>query len=240
VTAKASAKLKKLETLEAHTREALANKDWMAADSAAFDGVSLAYAMNEYGLMPALLEMLKEARGRRFRQAVEMDTLVVIDDIQTRDEILEIYEEQDLTPGTYLIQPPLVGADGRNMRDHYFALGVPSLFIVREPTTRDGLWPIVMIGPITVRTRVEPPENEQVTIEWIENAAYELGDAAIETVDPGALATVRVDQLLDRLGTVVLHDRLIDLLAETCVEAQAQVDAARAEKERKKKAAEAS
>lgn len=239
MTGKGTAKLKKLEDLESQARAALASRDWFAADAFAFEGVSLAYAMDEFGRMPSMLEILKEARGRRFRQAIETNTIVVVDEAQTRDEILELNDGDYLTPGCYLVQPPLVGADGRNMRDHYFALGVPSLFIVREPATRAGLWPIVMIGPITVRTRIEPPEGGEVTIEWLENAAYELGDAAIETVDPEALASVRVDQLLDRLGTVVLHDALIDTLAETCLIAQREADEAAAAKARKKKAAEA-
>jgi len=239
VTGKATSKQKKLDSLAESARKALDAGDFFAADNTAFEAVSLAYAMDEYGLMPPLLEVLKEARGRRFRQAIDIGKLIVLDDIAKRIEILETEDASKLTPGCYLLQPPLVGADGRNFRDHFFSLGVPAMFIVREPTTKLGLWPIVMIGPITVRTRIEPPENEVPTIEWLEEAAYELGDSALETINADAAPPVRVVELFDRLGTVVLHDQLIDLLAETCVEAQTHIDAVRAAKEAKKRIADA-
>lgn len=233
VAAKPTEKLNKLDSLEKNARAALEAQDWFKADRDAFEAISIAYAMDLYDRMPAMVEVLKEARGRRFREALNTGVLYTLDDPEARDEMFETQTPEELTPGCYLVEPPLVGADGRNLRDHFFSLGVPALFIVREPKTRAGKWPIVMIGPITVRAYVEPPEDDEPTLEWMEDAAYELGDSAIEMVNAEADATVRVNELLDRLGTVVLHDRLLDLLAQTCAEAHKEVKAAKDARDKK-------
>lgn len=63
----------------------------------------------------------------------------------------------DLRPGCYLVQPPRVGLDGRVLRQALDDTEVPGLVVVREPTTRAGLWPLVALGPVTVRVHVPPP-----------------------------------------------------------------------------------
>lgn len=237
VSSKPTAKLKKIESLEKSARDASSRGDWFEADRSAYEAVSLAYAMDSYGRMPEMLELLKQSRGRRFREAIETGELNVVEDPQSRDELLNTEVSGDLAPGCYLVQPPLVGADGRNIRDLFFEMGVPALVVVREPKTERGFWPVVMVGPVTVRAYVAPPEGERPTIEWMEEAVYELGDSAIETVNADAEPVVRINELMDRLGTVVLHDRLIDVLIETCGEAietlrrqQSEADAKAAEK----------
>jgi hypothetical protein len=57
----------------------------------------------------------------------------------------------------YLLSPPRVGVDGRLMRETALRQEVPIVIIVREPTTKAGLWPIVAVGPVTVRARLAPP-----------------------------------------------------------------------------------
>lgn len=66
-----------------------------------------------------------------------------------------------LVPGCYLVEPPRVGVDGRVLRENADAKRTPIIVVVREPQSRDGLWPIVAVGPVTVRTKVPIPPPPQ-------------------------------------------------------------------------------
>ena len=60
------------------------------------------------------------------------------------------------------MSPPLVGKDGRVLREMCERQAVSVMVLVREPQNRAGKWPIVGVGtgprePIVVRAYVDPP-----------------------------------------------------------------------------------
>jgi hypothetical protein len=142
--------------------------------------------------------------------------------------------------GCYLVQPPMVGVDARQLRWRAWEAGAPVFVLCREPMNRDGLWPIVGVGERVVRVRIDPPINaERVTGEgrgptgdrvegpidpaWFAQAGEVLGDRAIadamaagEAGDPPAW---RVDDLLDLVEAAPEHEKLLQALASVCKEA---------------------
>lgn len=137
-------------------------------------------------------------------------------------------------PGCYLFQPPLIGADARHFRDLADAAETPALVLCREPLTRDGLWPIVAVGSISLRTKIPPPFRVQrvesapckdgttaadaprISREWVEAAAEALGDAALARLPAADPAAWIVEDLLDALDAHPDHERLHQALADAC------------------------
>jgi hypothetical protein len=110
---------------------------------------------------------------------------------------------------------------------------VPVFVLVREPLTRAGQWPIVGVGRVVTRARLDPPEpverietvmakdewRGRVPPEWFEAAAEAVGDRAIadaRSVAKDDPAAYLVDDLLDRLGCAPEHEKLHQALAEAC------------------------
>lgn len=138
--------------------------------------------------------------------------------------------------GRYLLEPPMIGLDGRRLHELGNEHGVPVFALVREPLTRDGLWPIVGVGDVVVRTKVEPaapakfdpkhPSRDawsgEVPDAWFEAAAEALGDAAIadaERVAEDDPAAFLVDDLLERLAIAPEHEKLHQRLERACRDA---------------------
>lgn len=69
----------------------------------------------------------------------------------------ELPGPKGLRAGCYLVSPPRVGVDGRTLRELADKHEVPIVVTVREPTTQAGLWPVVAVGPVTLRAKVPPP-----------------------------------------------------------------------------------
>lgn len=142
------------------------------------------------------------------------------------------------TSGCYLVQPPRVGIDGRALREMFDRAQIPALVVVREPMTRLGLWPLVSVGPVTVRTKVKPPEGDELLVDgdgvceqasaapggvasllpcagWFVSAVEALGEAAARQVGEGDPLT-RVDLLLERLEAHPESETLHRALIEAC------------------------
>lgn len=131
-------------------------------------------------------------------------------------------------PGCVLIQPPLIGAQGRAYRDLAWARGVAVMVICREPRTSAGLWPLVAVGRSSYRVRVEPPAGAREkagtlrgdvmdvmpTSAWFVEAAAHLGRAIIARVARVEHAAWRTEDLVDAVlahpedGSI--HDALED------------------------------
>ena len=201
----------KIDALMEDAQKALQAGSYFDAERLSRDALEKAHQADDYERMARITLPLQEARRQKRMQAIDTGRL---------HRITEIREEGPIEPGLYLVEPMLVGANGRDLRDRADAMNVPVLVVVREPRTRLGLWPIVMIGPVTVRTTVEPPEGEP-DVAWMLAASEALGDAALDMIS-GATAADRVDSLMDLLATVGDHEKLIQELAETSREAAAE------------------
>ncbi len=135
-----------------------------------------------------------------------------------------------LEPGVYLLQPPMIGAEARTLREHADRKKVPALVLCREPMTRDGRWPMVAVGPRIFRAKVATPEplervEDHVTKDrysglppasWFEMASEALGDAGFAALPDVEHPDFRVDDLLDLLDAHPGHEKLHQWLAEAC------------------------
>lgn len=219
-------KAAKIDKMMEEASQALANTDYFECERRASQALELAHTAADYERMARIILPLEEARRQRRLAAIDTGELRVVNDYTDLEPLLEGTEPPP--SGCYLIECPLVGADGRNLRERCYANRVDALVIVREPETQLGMWPLVMIGPVTVRAYVRPPGDADPDTDWLVMASEALGDAAIQSVDTGADIFVQVHQLYDRLCTVIDHDRLHQALLGACEEAaRASAEASR-------------
>lgn len=201
---------------------ALVETHYFEAEVACLEALELAFAAADYERMSRILMPLQEARRQIRLQAVDSNNLFLVNE--------SIPEGQKIEPGCYLIAPPLVGADARDLHDRATREEVPVMVLAHEPPVRSlkldrrpGDWPVVMIGPVTVRAYVSAPEDGGVTMEWFENAAEALGDKAISEIDSGVCAISRVADLFERLHSVTDHEKLHQALESACREAVIEI-----------------
>lgn len=210
--------------------DALARTQYFECERLAVEALSLARQGADYERMSRILLPLQEARRQKRQSASDAKKITRLDSMEKLEPLLS--GQKTLAPGCYLIEPGLVGADGRDLRDKADSLQIPIIVVVREPETQLGLWPVVMVGPVTVRTRVAPPAKKKADLAWMLRAGEALGDEAIAMVDPGMNPLDRVERLADLLSTVVDHEKLIQTLEATCrdaaVKATDNLNAARA------------
>jgi hypothetical protein len=135
-----------------------------------------------------------------------------------------------LRPGCYLVQPPLIGREGRRIRETADKKAVPVCVLTREPLTRSGKWPVVAVGPLVVRVQVDPPwpververspskdaDDRLPPAEWFAGASEALGDAAIAKLRHNDHPHYQVDDLLDYLDAHPEHEKLHQALAAAC------------------------
>lgn len=214
-----------VESLLTEGQRAQASKDLFAAQAAAAEALRVSHQARDYARMAEAVGQLKIARQDIRRAAVKARRVTIVQG--------EIPSGADLKPGCYVVQPPRVGIDGRTLREIAAAARVAALVVVREPTTRSGLWPVVALGPVTIRTRIKPPAGTskpakgepRPTPAWVQGALDALGSASLEDV-PQAPAAGRVEALLERLGTVPESAELHDQLQQACLAAADELAAA--------------
>lgn len=183
-------------------------RDLFEADRALAEAMKLAEAARDWPGLSASCDLLGRVRRAKLERAVEADRLIEPGPFDA--------ETFKIERACYLIEPPMVGADGRAIRERAEAESIEVLVIVREPTTQLGQWPVVMIGPATVRVRIPPPPNDEPTIDWMLGAADALGDEAVAHGMSDERPAVRLDLLLERLATLGQHDGLTQAICETC------------------------
>lgn len=217
----------KVDQLMEQASEALARTDYFECERLAADALELAHQAADYGRMARIVLPLQEARRNKRLAAVDSGKLIILTE--------RVPPRSEIETACYLVEPPLVGADGRELRERADEEGVPVFVIVREPRTQLGKWPVVMIGPVTVRARIDPPAHpDGPDLAWFEHAGELLGEEVLDQIDPDAPAPARVDQLSDALATVVQHERLHQALEAACREASAAVASGDAEPTRRR------
>lgn len=212
---------------------ALVKTSYFEATRLAKDALSKAHAASDFERMARIILPLQEARRQKRQLAVDAGNagavMVFHDPRFLRDAAPE------LPAGCYLLQPPLLGVDARNLRDEFEARNVPALILCREPLTKDLLWPIVSVGRVSLRTRIAPHTpltrvEKSITkdaytgdppppITWFEAAAEAIGDAAIAKLKPEDPAAWRVDDLMNNLDAHPDHEKLHQRLEEACRQA---------------------
>jgi len=202
--------VEKIDLLEERACEALSKTDYFECEQLAQDALERAHRAADYQRMARVLMPLEEARRQKRLLACDAG-------VAGRFNQLEI-DSRQLTPGCWLVEPPLVGADGRELRRQADAQRVPILLLVSEPKTQLGAWPVVMIGVKTVRAYVKPPKGEP-GVAWFLETSEALGDAAIEMAASASAPEARIDRLVEFLCTLRDHDALHQTLAQACSDA---------------------
>lgn len=184
---------------------------WFEAERLSIKALSIARAADDFDAMARILLPLQEARRQRLAEAFETKKVLLIAEAPN--------EQTQVSPGIHLVEPPLVGADARRFRLLALEQEVPVAVVCREPITRMNECPVVAIGPVTIRTKIAPPKKPSApTPSWMAKALEQLGDSALENLDPGMDLLKRIDHLLNCLETHPDHERLHQALAELCRE----------------------
>lgn len=215
----AQAKTKSAEKIDALMEKAsaaLEQGDYFASERFADDALRLAHRVGDYERMTRICLPLEEARRQKRLDAFDSGNVFIIN---ANDRLHEAPH-----PGCYLVEPILVAADARDLRERADEVQIPVIIVTHEPETKSGDWPLVAIGPTTIRCRVAPAKK--VTREWILAASEAIGDEAIETIEPDLSPEALVDELFDCLATIPDHDKLHQALMQACQQAHhAQAEA---------------
>lgn len=143
----------RIDVLMEQASHALVARKYFEVEELCVEALRRAQAASDFDRVARVALPLQEARRQKrdlaFDAAVEDKAVFVVDG--------EVPTGKALVPGCYLVAPPRVGVDGRVLREAADAKRVPIIVVVREPRSRDGMWPIVTVGPVTVRTKVAPP-----------------------------------------------------------------------------------
>ena len=209
---------------------ALEKTRYFEAERFCKDALGKAFAASDFERMARIILPLQEARRQKRQLAVDSGRAIVLGE---SDMMMAMV--QNILPGCYLFQPPLIGLDARNFREEANAHGVPTLVLCREPMTKEGKWPLVAVGQVPIRTRVEPPFPLQRVekgptkdgysgepppdMSWFERAAEALGDVAITKLKFDEPAAWRVDDLMEFLSVHPDHEKLHQRLEEACRQA---------------------
>lgn len=204
----------------------LAESKIFDAERTSLRALMLARRHRDFERMARICLPLQEARRLRRQQACDARVVTILESTRS--------VPRKFSPGCYLVQPPMIGADARLIRESALSRSVPVFVLAREPMTQSRRWPVVAVAQnLVIRTQVTPPPGVRwtgegvrrdelsapVPVSWFEAAAEALGDAAIERVKADDPPQWRVDDLLEFLEALPEHERLHQALEAACREA---------------------
>ena len=229
-------KATKIDAMIEQADKALVPRSYFAAERFAAGALRRAHHEGDFARMARAIMPLQESRRQKRDLAIDADHVAVIEG--------DLPQGADIQPGCYLVGPPRVGVDGRMLRDMADENRTPVVVVVREPPSREGLWPIVAVGPVTVRAKVPPPppappapppkkgkkskpdakpetHNGTATpsVKWFIEVCEQLGDEAIAQVPATLPAAARVQELFERLEAHPNHEKLHQRLEAACRDA---------------------
>ncbi|MDX2147871.1 MAG: hypothetical protein SFZ23_10145 [Planctomycetota bacterium] len=195
---------------------ALVATDYVRAEALALRGLSKALGVRDFERAARITLPLQEARRQRRHEATDAGQVFLLG---------ELPKPASLVAGMYLLRPPLIGVQAAALRQAADRKGVPVFVLVREPTTKDGLWPIVgATTQVSVRVRLKPPASSMggesgdaaPDAAWMLAAGEALGDEAIRRLKPDDPAAWKVADLVEFLDAVPEHEKLHQRLADEC------------------------
>ena len=205
---------KQIDALMEQASVALEATEYFKAESLASQALAAARQAADFDRMARIILPLQEARRQRFQLALDAGPITILD--------ASVDEDTTVKAGCYLVRPPQVGADARRLRLIGLEHRIPVTVVCREPLTQLGDCPVVAIAPgVTVRTRIDPPDDpDDPGMAWFVGALEQLGDWAIDGLDPDMAVLKRIDALMLRLEALPEHERLHQALADACRRAQ--------------------
>ncbi len=235
MTSRASAN--EVDALMERASASLARTRYFDAAEECLSALALARRADDFDRMARICLPLQEARRWIRQEALDTGRVTVVAtpaDLGAEPE-----------PGCYLVQPPLIGIDARQIRQQAWARRICVFVLCREPRTRIDQWPIVGVGERVARVRIDPPPGTvrwtaesgvprpmagdlvtgPICVEWFAAAGEELGDRAIAEAhasagdDPPDPPAWIVDDFLDYLEACPEHEKFIQALAGACRDA---------------------
>jgi hypothetical protein len=219
-----------LDKLMDRASAALAAAKYFEAERLASQALFKAFRLSDFERMARIVLPLQEARRQKRQIAEDTGSVFILSSLAALD--------QSPMPGMFLFQPPLIGADARGFREVADSQHIPVFTLTREPMSRDGLWPVVTVGDVSIRTKVAPPYTVArletgptrddsarfgpPPVEWFTRASEALGDAAIAKLNPADPAAWRVEDMLLATEAHPAHEKLHQALAACCREAIGQ------------------
>ncbi len=218
---KAGSATTRIDTALDRARASLEAGEIFAAERDAIESLQQLSADADFPRLGACAEILLGARRAKRDLALKSKKVNRISEYDDLDPLLS--GEKPIKAGLYLIEPLLVAADGRDLREKADSDGVAILVVVREPETQLKQWPVVMVGPETVRTKIAKPAR--IDASWIQEAADALGAQALANIDDQANASAQAQHMSRLVGTVVDHVALHEALIDACARAESEDDA---------------
>lgn len=154
MSSKAEPTASRVDALMQKASAALVARRYFEAEVEASEALRVAFGTLDYERMSRIVLPLQEARRLKRQLALDTGKVFSVNG--------ELPVEGQVEAGCYLVSPPRVGLDGRLLRELADRSEVPIIVVVREPTTRDDRWPLVALGPVTIRTKVKPPEGDDL------------------------------------------------------------------------------
>jgi hypothetical protein len=226
-----------IDTLMERASQALVACDYTRAQEMCMRALDKSLASFDFERASRAIMPLQEAR----RQLRHLATDAAEEGTQRLHVLSALPKDAStLASGFYLLEPPLVGIDASSLRALAQRAKAATLVLVKEPTTKAGLWPIVGVGtgepfPVVVRVLVQPPASlagvktlrdataaqlqSSDLVAWMLAAQEKLGDAAIARVKPEWPADHRVFDFAELLAAVPDHEKLAQAFAASCREA---------------------
>lgn len=221
---------------------ALARCDYFTAERLCSQALDRAFRKGDFERMARIVMPLQESR-RQIREAawdmasrtgaakliansVEMESLIDPDGEDASPEA---------AGGCFLLQPPLIGLDGKTLFGVFRSLGAPASVLTREPMTKLGKWPIVAVAKNSLRVQVDPPPGVEpmagvmtrdrvtgeIPLSWFQAASEALGDTALQRLDMTLHPAFQAEDLYEMVEAHPEHEKLHQALAEACSRAAA-------------------
>ena len=200
--------------------KALLDTSYFEAERLCCEAVMVARRANDFERMSRIVLPLQEARRQNRHLAMDSGYCVSISELPKTAEALHA--------GCYLLRPPLIGAQARELRALLDGACIPAVVLTREPRTSQGKWPIVAVAiDRSFRTQVAVPrtgdaevaENAAPEAGWFMQAIELLGDVAIAKLKESDPAVFRVDDLWEAMVALPEHEKLHQRFALECVKA---------------------
>ncbi len=198
-----------IESLMERASEALTAGRYLESELLADEALHEAWRRGLYEMMARITLPLQEARRQRRLAAVESGKLFVVEE----GEVIPGSDGGAVECGCYVVMPPHVAADARQIRMNGLVQGVAVVALSREPTTQAGLVPMAVVGPCPIRVRLKPVKK--MTPEWCLDVIEALTEEAFLRIDRTRPVCKQVDFLMDFLDALPESEGLHQDLAAT-------------------------
>lgn len=204
-----------IESLMDRATASLSGGRFIESERISDEALHRAWKSGQYGLMSRILLPLQESRRQRRLEAAETGKVFVIEEGQ----VIPGSDEGALASGCYVVMPPNVAADARQIRMNGLMQECSVVAFACEPRTQAGLLPVAVVGPCALRARLKPVKA--FTVSWCLKVVEALSSEALMYMDRTRPIEKQVDVLMDYLDALPESEEFHLELAEAARKAVA-------------------